>query len=60
MLSLVSKTTPGPYETRQMVPLGQEVTLSPKRPFSLNPFARNPTFEDLVVRVDRARAKRPG
>lgn len=26
VLSLVSKTTPGPYETRAMVPLGQEVT----------------------------------
>ena len=41
-------------------PLGSEVTFSPKRPFSLNPFARNAIFEDLIVRVDRARARRPG
>ena len=41
-------------------PLGSEVTFSPKRPLSLNPFARNPIFEDLVARVDRARARRPG
>jgi hypothetical protein len=41
-------------------PLGSEVTFSPKRPLSLNPFAKNPIFEDLVVRVDRARARRPG
>jgi hypothetical protein len=41
-------------------PLGSEVTFSPKRPFSLNPFAKNPIFEDLVVRADRARAGRRG
>jgi hypothetical protein len=39
-------------------PFGSEVAFSPKRPFSLNPFAKNPIFEDLVVRVDRARAQR--
>ena len=41
-------------------PLGSQVTFSPKRPFSLNPFAKNPIFEDLVVRVDRARGRRLG
>ena len=41
-------------------PLGSEVTFSPKRPLSLNPFAKNPIFEDLIVRVDRARAGRCG
>jgi hypothetical protein len=41
-------------------PLGSEVTFSPKRPFSLNPFAKNPIFEDLVGRVDRARSRRAG
>jgi hypothetical protein len=41
-------------------PLGSEVTFSPKRPLSLNPFAKNEIFEDLVVRVDRARAGRRG
>jgi hypothetical protein len=41
-------------------PLGSQVTFSPKRPFSLNPFAKNPIFEDLAVRVDRARAGRRG
>jgi hypothetical protein len=41
-------------------PLGSEVTFAPKRPFSLNPFAKNPIFEDLVARVDRARARRLG
>jgi hypothetical protein len=39
-------------------PLGSQVTFSPKRPLTLNPFAKNPIFEDLVARVDRARAGR--
>jgi hypothetical protein len=39
--------------------LGPEIVFSPVRPFSLNPFARNPIAEDLMVRVDRARSKRP-
>ena len=41
-------------------PLGSEVSFSPKKEFTLNPFAKNPIFEDLVVRVDRARSKRVG
>ena len=39
---------------------GREIVFSPKRPFTLNPFARNPVAEDLIVRVDDARARRAG
>jgi hypothetical protein len=34
---------------------GPEVTFPPQAKFSLNPFAKNPIVEDLIVRVDRAR-----
>lgn len=34
---------------------GKEVSFSPVKPFSLNPFAKNPVAEDLIVRVDAAR-----
>lgn len=37
---------------------GDEVSFSPVRPFTLNPFARNPVAEDLIVRVDKARSHR--
>ncbi len=37
---------------------GDEVSFSPIRPFTLNPFARNPVAEDLIVRVDKARSNR--
>jgi hypothetical protein len=37
---------------------GDEVVFSPVRTFTLNPFARNPIAEDLIVRVDKARASR--
>jgi hypothetical protein len=37
---------------------GNEITFSPVTPFSLNPFAKNAIAEDLIVRVDRARAQR--
>jgi hypothetical protein len=37
---------------------GKEIAFSPTRPFSLNPFAKNPLVEDLMVRVDQARSKR--
>jgi len=40
--------------------LGPEISFSPPRAFSLNPFAKNPIGEDLIVRVDRARVKRAG
>jgi hypothetical protein len=38
--------------------LGSEVTFSPARPFTLNPFAKIPIAEELIVRVDRARSAR--
>jgi hypothetical protein len=34
---------------------GPEITFSPKFPLTLNPFAKNPIVEDLIVRVDKAR-----
>jgi len=37
---------------------GDEASFSPVRPFTLNPFARNPVAEDLILRVDRARSGR--
>jgi hypothetical protein len=38
---------------------GSEVVFSPVRgSFSLNPFRRNAVVEDLIVRVDKARASR--
>lgn len=38
--------------------LGEEITFLPAARFRWNPFARNEVAEDLIVRVDRARAKR--
>jgi hypothetical protein len=38
---------------------GKEVAFLPARSFSLNPFKQEPLVEDLIVRVDRARSKRP-
>lgn len=37
---------------------GHEISFSPAVPFSLNPFAKNPVAEDLIVRVDKARSNR--
>jgi hypothetical protein len=37
---------------------GSDVSFSPIRTFSLNPFAKNQVAEDLIVRVDQARSKR--
>ena len=37
---------------------GDEIAFSPRRRFSLDPFARNPIAEDLMVRVDSARRQR--
>ena len=34
---------------------GSEVTSSPRVRFSLNPFAKHPVVQDLIVRVDKAR-----
>jgi hypothetical protein len=38
--------------------LGAEIAFSPLAPFSLNPFAKNAVAEDLMARVDAARATR--
>jgi hypothetical protein len=37
---------------------GDQVVFIAKRPFTMNPFARIPVFEDLVTRIDQARALR--
>lgn len=37
---------------------GNEISFSPDRPFTLNPFAKNEIAEDLILRVDRARCTR--
>jgi hypothetical protein len=37
---------------------GPEISFSPAKPFSLNPFAKNAIADDLIVRVDQARANR--
>jgi len=37
---------------------GTEVSFSPIRPFTLNPFVKNEIAESLIVRVDRARSRR--
>jgi hypothetical protein len=37
---------------------GQEIAFSPVTGFRLNPFARNPMVDDLVMRVDQARRAR--
>lgn len=41
-------------------PLGAEVSFSPQKRFTLNPLAKHPIAEDLIVRVDRARSGRTG
>ncbi|HET8578915.1 MAG TPA: hypothetical protein VFO18_17595 [Methylomirabilota bacterium] len=38
---------------------GNEIAFSPVRGWTLNPFAKNQVAEDLIVRVDQARSKRP-
>ena len=37
---------------------GTEVSFSPIVGFTLNPFAKNPVMEELIVRVDQARSRR--
>jgi hypothetical protein len=37
---------------------GSEITFTPVKGFNLNPFAKNPIVEDLIVRVDKARTNR--
>ena len=36
---------------------GKEVSFSPVRPLSLNPFTKNAIAESLIERVDKARRK---
>jgi len=43
---------------REPSKFGSEIAFSPASRFSLNPFAKNPVAEDLIIRVDRARANR--
>ncbi|MCL2020528.1 MAG: hypothetical protein FWG81_00090 [Betaproteobacteria bacterium] len=38
--------------------LGSEISFSPAAPFTINPFAKIPVAEDLIVRVDKARGQR--
>jgi len=49
-----------PLSNRLVTPgkFGTELSFSPIRRFWLNPFAKNPFGEDLIVRVDRARSRR--
>ena len=37
---------------------GKEIAFSPIKRFTLNPFAKDEVSEDLMLRVDRARARR--
>jgi hypothetical protein len=37
---------------------GDEISFSPVRPLTINPFARNQMIDDLIIRVDMARSKR--
>ncbi|HVZ31489.1 MAG TPA: hypothetical protein VG963_03640 [Polyangiaceae bacterium] len=37
---------------------GNEISFSPDKPFTLNPFAKSEIAEDLMLRVDRARCTR--
>ena len=40
--------------------MGEEIAFSPVKPFSFNPFDRNKIVDDLIFRVDKARAYREG
>jgi len=59
-VSMSIGANPPRLELRLVKPgrFGTEIAFSPTRPFSFNPFVRNPVAEDLMVRVDRARSKR--
>lgn len=53
-------TNPPRISLRLVTPgqFGQEIVFSPVRQFTLNPFAKNPIAEDLIVRIDQARMRR--
>ena len=59
-VSASTVTNPPRITLRLVTPgkFGDEVTFSPMKDFTLNPFARNPIAEDLIRRVDQARARR--
>lgn len=38
---------------------GNEVTFAPKQGLTFNPFAKNAVAEDLIMRVEQARSRRP-
>jgi hypothetical protein len=56
-VSASAMTSPPRITLRLLNPgkFGAEISFSPPARFSLNPFARNPVADDLIVRVDRAR-----
>jgi hypothetical protein len=43
---------------REPSKFGSEIAFSPASRFTLNPFAKSPVAEDLILRVDRTRANR--
>ncbi len=59
-VSVSTNMNPPRITLRLVVPgrFGGEVSFSPASSFTLNPFARNPIAEDLIVRVDQARSAR--
>jgi len=59
-VSASTMVNPPRIELRLVEPnrLGDRIVFSPARSGTLNPFARNAIAEDLIVRVDRARANR--
>jgi hypothetical protein len=59
-VSASEHTRPPRITLRLVTPgrFGSEVTFTPVAKFTLNPFAKNPIAEDLIVRVDKARARR--
>lgn len=61
-VSVSSYVNPPRITLRVAVPsrFGTEISFSPPVKFSLNPFAKNPVGEDLIVRVDQARRGRGG
>lgn len=59
-VSVTTNTNPPRITLRLANPskFGSEIAFSPVRKFTLNPFAKDPVAEDLIVRVDQARSKR--
>jgi hypothetical protein len=59
-VSVSMYTNPSRITLRLVTPgkFGTELSFSPIRRFWLNPFAKNPLGEELIVRVDQARSRR--